>query len=341
MKFKLMTYNVQDLFLQPAFPIKPEYLHTLSDEHWAMLGEADQELKPLSKLKALAQIILREDPDCVCLCEVGGPTALSNFNEFFLSGAYVAYLIPGNSDRGIESGFLLKKSLPFTAELQTNRHWPVPFQYLHEEDPEAYAVTALMAEAFNLGASEKRRLSRDIPVLHLYDPQGTCILSVMLAHLKSGYDPQGFDPGGQKRRAAEVQALIAIYHKLKAEKSNDHPVIVAGDFNGNASRDDTWAEFQPLYEATDLEDALFLAGLPRYERHTHMTFYGRTASAKQLDYIFLSKSLHQRLIPEESYVYRYVYDEDGSEMLAPFSFRDRDLLPSDHYPVVCVVALKD
>tara|TARA_R100000306_G_scaffold54193_2_gene51294 strand:- start:90382 stop:90612 length:231 start_codon:yes stop_codon:yes gene_type:complete len=63
-----------------------------------------------------------------------------------------------------------------------------------------------------------------------------------------------------------VKALIAIYQKLKAEKSDDHPVIVAGDFNGNASRDDTAAEFLPLYEATDLEDALFLAGRPRYER---------------------------------------------------------------------------
>ena len=161
----------------------------------------------------------------------------------------------------------------------------------------------------------------------------------MLAHLKSGYDPQGFDPGGQKRRAAEVKALIAIYQQLKAEQSNDHPVIVAGDLNGNALRDHTWVEFLPLYKATDLEDALFLAGIPRYERHTHMTFCGRTASAKQLDYIFLGLSLHQRLVPEETYVYRYVYDEDGSEMLAPFSFRDRDLLPSDHYPVVCVVEL--
>ncbi|WP_416398907.1 hypothetical protein [Allohahella sp. A8] len=31
----------------------------------------------MSKLKALAQIILNEDSDCVCLCEVGGLTARS------------------------------------------------------------------------------------------------------------------------------------------------------------------------------------------------------------------------------------------------------------------------
>ncbi|GAA3956361.1 hypothetical protein [Allohahella marinimesophila] len=66
------------------------------------------------------------------------------------------------------------------------------------------ALSPFMAEASNLCVSEQRRLARDIPVLHLYDPQSTCILSVMLAHLKSGYDPQGFDPGGQKRRAAEA-----------------------------------------------------------------------------------------------------------------------------------------
>jgi hypothetical protein len=30
-----MTYNVQDLFLQTAFPIDPDYLHALSDSRAA------------------------------------------------------------------------------------------------------------------------------------------------------------------------------------------------------------------------------------------------------------------------------------------------------------------
>ena len=77
MKFKLMTYNVQDLFLQTAFPIKPEYLLRLSDEHWAMLGEADQALKSVGQLEVLAHIILNDDR-IVCLYEVGSRSVLSN-----------------------------------------------------------------------------------------------------------------------------------------------------------------------------------------------------------------------------------------------------------------------
>lgn len=330
-----MTYNVQDLFLRTAFPIDPEHLATLSDSHWALLAEPDRELKPLSKLKAIAQVIRNEHPDCVCLSEVGGAAALENFNDHFLAGEYLPFITPGSSGRGIENAFLLKRSLPVTATIASHREWPVSFKYLHEEDREAYAVTALIAEHYDLGHPAERRLSRDIPVLHLRDAQGRCFLSVVTVHLKSGYDPLGIDPGGQKQRAAEVEALIGIYAKVRAERGPEHPVVVAGDFNGNASRDETAPEFLPIYAETDLEDALYLAGVPRYERHTHLTFFGRKAAARQLDYVFLSKALHGRVVPAGTYVHRYA--EGGGELVEPFSLRDRALLPSDHYPVVCTL----
>lgn len=338
MIFKLMAYNVQDLFLQTAFPVGREHLHALSDPHWALLAPPDQELKPLSKLRALAAVILDEDPDCVCLSEVGGVGALDSFNELFLAGGYVPFITPGNSDRGIENGFLLKKSLPVSAELVSHRDWPVPFQYLHEAERTAYAVTALVAENFDLGHPQQRKLSRDLPVLHLYDRDGTALVSLMAVHLKSGYDPHGFDPGGHTRRAAEVRALVEIYQSLKAERGAQHPVIVAGDFNGNASREGTWPEFQAIYAETELEDALYLAGLPGAERHTHFTFYGNKISSRQLDYIFLGPELQGRLLPGGTYVHRY-RSAEGSALMEPFTFRDRGLLPSDHYPVLCTFRL--
>lgn len=332
-----MTYNVQDLFLQTAYQIDPEHTETLSDSHWALLAEPDQELKPLSKLKAIARVIRDEDPDCVCLSEVGGASALNDFNQIFLAGDYLPFITPGSSQRGIENAFLLKKGLPMTASVVSHRDWPIAFKYLHEEDPAAYAVTALIAEYHDLGHPEDRRLSRDMPVLHLYHRQGRCCLSVVAVHLKSGFDPHGFDPGGEKQRAAEVQALIAIYARLRQERGAEHPVVVAGDFNGNASREGTAPEFLPIYAETDLEDALYLAGLPRYERLTHVTFFGRKTTARQLDYVLLSKSLHGRIVPGGSYVHRYA--EGGNALMEPFSFRDRDLLPSDHYPVLCTLDL--
>ena len=332
-----MAYNVQDLFLQTAYRIDPAHTESLSDSHWALLAEPDQELKPLSKLKAIARVIRDEDPDCVCLSEVGGASALNDLNQIFLAGDYLPFSTRCSSQRGIENAFLLKKGLSMTASVVSHRDWPIAFKYLHEEDPAAYAVTALIAEYHDLGDPRDRRLARDMPVLHLYDRQGKCRLSVLAVHLKSGFDPHGFDPGGTKQRAAEVQALIAICDGICQEHGAEHPVAVAGDFNGNASRDGTAPEFLPIYAETDLEDALHLAGLPRHERLTHVTFFGRKTTARQLDYLFLSSSLHGRLVAGSAYVHRYA--EGGNPLMEPFSFRDRDLLPSDHYPVVCTLDL--
>jgi hypothetical protein len=334
-RLKIVSYNAQDLFLNPAYEISKDDMKTLSEQQWQLLAQDETRLKSLAQLRGMAQIIADEDPDIIGICEVGGHESLLRFNEWFLHDAYQVLLIPSQSHRGIENGFLVKRDLPLDVEAITHMHWRVPFTYPHEDDPVKFHIAAQAAAYMDLGKPEDRRLSRDVPALFIRDQAKELLFILLMVHLKSGFDMEGIDSGGQVRRAAEVKALIDIYHAL--QKEHDVPIMIAGDFNGNASRDGTAPEFIPIYQRTDLEDVLWLAGRPKHERLTHVTFFGRTLQAQQLDYVFLPKSLRPQLDHAATYVYRYRFEDNDQEIMLPTSFHDRRQLPSDHYPIVCVL----
>ena len=110
--------------------------------------------------------------------------------------------------------------------------------------------------------------------------------------------------------------------------------MLAGDFNGGAWRRQTDAEFEAIYRDTDLEDCLQIAGTAEDERFTHMQISSRrVAQCKQLDYIFVPKSLASRVNKDETRVYRYK-DEHGMTLMIPRNIHEKRELPSDHYPVV-------
>lgn len=328
MTLTLVEWNVQDFFLHLAYPVSPGDIETLSDEHWALLAKPDLPLKPLSKIKAIAQILRELDADLVFLCEVGGLESLEVFNELFLQKEYAPYLLAGNSNRGIESGFLVRKTLNYECFVKSHKNWPVPFEYPHEKDPITFRHAAEAALYYELGQPGERKLSRDIPALSL-KRNGRTELLFLLAHLKSGFDMAGVDLDGKVRRAAELKALLAIRESIQA-KLPEVPILLCGDFNGRASRLQLSPEFEPIYQTTDYEDALEIVGAPKHERITQLTFIKKEVLASQLDYFFIPKSLQDKVL--EAFVYRY--HEDEQEKMLPLSFRDRWQLPSDHYPLV-------
>lgn len=340
MRIKLLQYNVQDLFLQLAYPVSAAHLQALSEAHWQLVGATDVKLKPLAQLRGLAAVLAEEAPDVVLLCEVGGAESLKNLARLFLHDAYEPLLIPGQAHRGIGNGFLLRRGLPLRAEIRSHRRVPAPFRYPHEQDPAAAAQAETIAAALGLGRPEERTLSRDLAELRLFWPGSDApALVLLLAHLKSAYDPSQIDPGGATRRAAEVRGLVGVYERLRAELGPAAPIVVAGDLNGDAWRRATAPEFLPLYERTDLEDALEVLGLPPVERITHFSFFLDQVSARQLDYVMLSLPLHERLVPAGTYVHRYRLPGGADPLLFPMSLWERGLLPSDHYPLVCTLDL--
>ena len=342
MRLKLMAFNVQDLFLKLAFALEPKDLAGLNEKEWQQLNAGDVPLKPLGHLFGLARVFEAEGPDVAMLSEVGGPDALATFNRLFLGNRYQPVFLPGNSNRNIESAFLVRRSLPIEFKAKSHRQWPVLFQYPHEADPASYGATVAILPSLKLDPPDARRLSRDVPRLDLYRvvdgvTAARPFISLLLAHLKSGYDSDGIDPAGRARRSGEARALQAIWQATKAELGMTVPVLIAGDLNSTAARTGTSDEMRWLYDETDLDDVLEVLKLPPYERITHITYYGSEGEVSQYDYILLPPELQARVVKPLSYVHRFRFDDQRTEMQLPGSLTARRAMPSDHYPVICTL----
>jgi hypothetical protein len=265
--------------------------------------------------------------------EVGGRESLENFAKYFLRDRYTAHLIEGNSDRGIDIGYLVKKDFPLRAEIRTHKDRPIQFLYPHEQQTNLFQAAELGGE----GVQHKSHyFSRDCAELRLYRPNSaTPALIMLLVHLKSKLDPDGIDPYGKERRRAELNTLVKIYSEVRAEFSPPVPVILAGDFNGCARRDQLGDEFHQL-TTTDLETVAELAGLSGEAAATQFQFNrGGVIHFLQIDFIFISRDLIPYLIKESVEIFRY-RSELKVALPLPKTLEQRTYMPSDHYPVVAV-----
>lgn len=329
LNLKFCFLNAENLFL--LFDELPGAESLKLDEaKWQRLSSSTIENKPLKKCLELAKSLQDINADIVMLCEVGGFESLKNFNELFLGGAYSPILTEGNSDRNIDVGFLVRKNMPFYFDLQSNKHRLINYLYPHERASlqHNYPVSSVKAPATS------HKFSRDVAELRLFKKDvEKPFLGILLTHLKSRLDPDGIDPGGFERRQAELLTLVDVYREFQ-EKHEHMPIIVAGDFNGNASFQQPDEEFKPLYEKTELKDVLELTGASPENR---ATFYqvrnvGRT-EGRQIDFCFLSPALARQLKEESVSVYRYK-DEFGMNLGVPMTLDAKLKLPSDHYPIV-------
>jgi exonuclease III len=320
MKFTLL--NAENLFL--LFDRPPSTEMTKADEtEWQRLSTSIFPNKPLKKVRELAKVILEMNSDIVMLCEIGGPESLVNFNHLFLNQAYSPIALEGNSDRNIDVGFLIKKNSPFYFDLASNKHRLINYLYKHERDPAPGAVK-ITSHRFSRDAAELRLFKKD---------RDNPFLVVILTHLKSPLDPERIDPMGFERRQAEAKTLVEIYKEIEGQHPNT-PIIVAGDFNGNASPSGTDREFQFIYQTTAMQDILELSQRPVPERATYYQVrMGGKVEGKQIDYCFLSPAAAKHLKPGTAQVYRYK-DEFGFAIDIPNTLDAKLNLPSDHYPLV-------
>jgi hypothetical protein len=326
---KVMLWNVENLFLLSDQQLKQEHLQ-LDEKKWRQLSTSVYENKPLEKTKAIARVILEENPDCILLCEVGGLESLQNFNRLFLNEAYSPALIEGNSDRNIDVAFLIKKGHPFYFDINTNKNRSINYLYPHERQSLATGYPPKNGKLIH-----SHKFSRDAAELHLFlNDRNRPFLIFILAHLKSRLDPQGLDPFGFERRQAELRTLLEIYHELDQQFQGEVPIAVAGDMNGNASHLQTDEEFRLIYESSPLKDVCHLAGLSAEES---ATFYqvGRSSrvEGRQIDYCFLSPKLVQHLETESVRVHRYK-GVRGLPLDPPTTLEAKLNLPSDHYPLI-------
>lgn len=317
---KIALLNAENLFLLFDHPPTHDLL-ALEEGPWQKLSSSIFPNKPLHKCFALARLFREINPDIILLCEVGGSESLRNFNALFMGGSYSEALIEGNSDRHIDVGFLVRKNLPFYFDIVSNKNRNINFLYPHERK--------------SMGSTLSHKFSRDAVELKLFKKETqNPFLLILLTHLKSRLDQEGKDPGGFGRRQAELNSLLGLYQEL-SQKYPRTPMLVGGDFNGQASRTTTDEEFRNIYANTDLEDVLELAQVPAEDRSTYYQFRnnGNRVDGRQIDFCFLSDKLKPFLKPHSASVIRFK-NNLGIEIERPQSLDEKLALPSDHYPLV-------
>ena len=327
---RITQINAENLFL--FLDQEPNDLRSLTEKQWQGLSRASVANKPLSKTLWLADALLDINADIIMVNEVGGLESLSNFSRYFLKDAYTPYILEGNSNRGIDVGYLVRRTLPFRFEIISHKDRPLHFLYPHEIDSNKH---------FAVHAPEKilktHYFSRDCSELRMFkEGSETPELIFLLVHLKSKLDPDGIDPEGRERRAAELKTLIDIYKELRLQFAV--PMIVAGDFNGNARSDSISPEFKALKQC-DWLNTVELLKLPMDQAATQIQFSrSQPQQFLQIDYIMISPELESRLIHSESGVYRYKSDLKVTLPL-PTTLDQRLQMPSDHYPVFATFKL--
>jgi hypothetical protein len=305
---KTMVLNAQDLFL---FMDKHDQtsLEDLTETKWQLMSSSLFFNKSKDKCLALAQTIRDSGADIVMMTEVGGHESLANFARFVLNDEYISLSLPSNSDRGIDLGYLIKKTLPYELALHTHVDFALP--------------------------APAKRFSRDVLRLDLIREEKIEMI-FLLVHIKSKLDLKRADFEGRTRRVHEVKGLLQIYEKLLVHQV---PILVGGDFNGHAGEKDTEEEFKAIYQETDLKDIAFLANIPEEERFSYIYFTrGGNRFVQQIDYLFISERFAHLIEPGECYFPRYK-NPSGTPMPIPTRMEQKNTLPSDHYPFLASLRL--
>lgn len=309
-ELKIMVLNAQDLFL---FMDKWDGTEVgdLSEIKWNLMSSSLINNKSKEKCLMLARTIRDSGADVVMLTEVGGVESLSNFSRYLLGDEYLALSLPSNSDRGIDLGYLVRRSLPFTPHLHSYADYPLP-------EPALF-------------------FSRDVLRLDL-QAEGHTKLILLLVHIKSKLDLRRKDFEGRTRRTLEVKGLLEIYKSLLPHKV---PILIGGDFNGHAGEKDTEEEFRPIYQETDLKDIAHLAQVPEEERFSYIYFNrGGNRFVQQIDYLFISEQYTPLINPSECLFPRYKTPQ-GLALPIPRRMEQKNILPSDHYPFLATLRLPD
>jgi hypothetical protein len=305
----IFQFNAENLFIFMD-KYQGQDLSAMTEDEWKDLTytQLRRKQKPLYKIWKIADAIKDVDADIAMICEVGGAEALENLNKYFLDSKYDVYFVDGNCRRGLEMGYLVKKTLPFEFDIRSNRD--------------------LIVKVNEYNQSRGSRFARDISELRIYNPgAANPSLILLLIHLKSKITSDFRDYNGNYVREAEIRTLVDLYQKHKAEFNV--PVIIGGDFNSELLSSEQWhireaglVDFHNVIESKSA-DRMTLTHFDADEK-AHMFQY---------DFIFVPEQLVEHIDSARSFTYRYkgFY---GIPELPPKTLKEKWALPSDHYPVV-------
>lgn len=299
MTLKILQHNCLDLFIFLDQEITKS-IEEFTEDEWQNLTYSQKGNKPLAKIKELANLYLKINPDILVLNEIGGKESLENFNKYFLNNKYQVAIKEG-SKRGIDTGFLIKHKLRFNHK--------------------GYKSIKVKNKTYEF--------SRSLNQITLIDKDNHPVLNIFGTHLKSlGGD--GNNPDIIEKRFEEVKGITYILNQER--KSSKAPYILTGDFNGNANFPDHDFEFEYLYKKTSLRDIHKIAKNDINSRYSFVHIFRDVFQYNQLDYIMLSKDLHKNI----KTVKRFLFQKN--KHIA--SLNDKESEPSDHYPQFVKIKVK-
>jgi endonuclease/exonuclease/phosphatase family metal-dependent hydrolase len=230
------------------------------------------------------------------LVEVGGKESAQNFNRLLLNDSYHVLHEPSNSDRGIDMCYLLHKRVQANYSLISHRNYQLPNQKFFSRD----------LLQLNLNWNSQHRIS------------------FFLTHLKSKLSKSN-DFEGKTQRSAEITGIISLV-KAHQEAFPQTPFVLAGDLNSNLDDNTSEPEAHRLKTELGLEDIFNILNVLPEERFTYLHFkHGGKAYASQLDYVLMPCLFAQ--IVKSAILDRY-------DAPIPTNFKSKQLLPSDHYPII-------
>ena len=262
---KITEWNLENFYILMD-KYKNQDIDTMTNDEWENLSVSTTiKNKHLQKVLDAKRVIEEIDADVYVFTEVGGRESLSNFNKYFLDEKYWYYFKNGNSNRGIEIGFLVNKRLDYKAEVHSNK---------------------------NILLENGKRFSRNIAELRL-SQNDKLKLIILGVHLKSKHSRED-DFQGMRQREMELKALRT--HISKLEKEYSVPVVIAGDFNCTMEEPELKNFAKGLSEFHKIKKSSI------EESCTHVHFSTKRV-LNQLDYIFSTKNLKYDL--KNSYTYKF------------------------------------
>lgn len=315
---RISQFNVENLFLY-LDKYRDQNIDKLTEAQWQSLSSSNTDLKSLEKTSKIASIINDIGAEIYVLNEVGGMESLAAFCTHFLNDNYKPYLIEGNSDRGIDVGYIVKATSKYNYKLKTNKDRTLSGTYYNSD--------------------ETLYMSRDIAEMHISEDNNTKII-ILGVHLKSRLDPKFIDHQGKHRRALESELLAARYNELSKEFP-EALILAAGDFNGEVNQYFYNEEFEVIKSSTDLVDSFDIAKVERDKRITQVMINRyKDNEYLQFDHILIPKKHAHLLNTDNCYVY-YFKNEMGISEKLPQSIEEKQRMPSDHYPTVIELNLND
>lgn len=312
----LMCFNLENFFLTSESLAPSRGLVNLKDK---------------TKVEDIAHMIKAINLDVCALSEVGGLSSLEVFVSQYLENKYDVHLIEGNSDRGIEVGYLVKKDLPLNIQLISHKDKTLDFIYPNDEIENEKAKDEGLEPPHG-----KQKFSRNVLELQLIHQISKLQFNIFLVHFKSQWDRRGDDFKGRGHRQAEAKGLADILQERKSHSPKAH-IILIGDFNGRVKGEQVDPEFDSL-RALDFKDILEVKDLPQNEKFSMVQFNQGQREFIQLDYVLIQDETLPLIDKDKSSLIRF-RDRQGNQIPLPKTIYDRNRLPSDHYPLIMTLNL--